>query len=110
MQILILYILATIGLTNIIINSTIMEPIRCFLKNHLPDSVYEVFECYQCMGTWCGALCGALVLCEHWVAYLFLYGFAGSFISSIMSIVNSILIGFNERMTTLPWEEENHND
>lgn len=82
-----LFILAAIGLTNIMVHSTIMEPLRCKLKCILPEKVYEVFECYQCMGTWCGFVCGALILCRHPVADILLFGFAGSFAGSFMRLI-----------------------
>jgi hypothetical protein len=80
---LILFVLATIGLTSIMVSGTIMSPVRTFLKNKLPARVYEVFDCYQCMGTWCGFVCGILTLSDYWLGLVLLYGFAGSFVANV---------------------------
>ena len=81
---LILFILATIGLTSIMVSGTIMAPVRNLLKGKLPVKIYEVFECYQCMGTWCGFLCGVLTMLapDWWPCLILLYGFAGSFVAN----------------------------
>ena len=89
---LILFTLASIGLTNIMINSVIMAPLRCYLKTKLNAKVFEIFECYQCMGFWCGMVCGGLVLSEHWLAFVLLYGFACSFIANIMFDVHQLIL------------------
>lgn len=75
-----LFVVATIGLTHIIVDSTIFAPIRDFLKKTLPPKVYAVFECYQCAGTWCGFLAG-LILISKSIPVIFMCGCAGSFLA-----------------------------
>jgi len=75
-----LFVFAVIGLTNLMIDSSLLAPLREFLKKHLPVSVYKVFECYQCMGTWCGFICG-VILISHNPLVVLTCGFAGSFLS-----------------------------
>ena len=84
MTTLILFALATVGLTNILVHGKIFEetiPIKPWLKKHLSPKLYELFECYECMGTWAGFLCGALVVSTHWPIVL-ACGFAGGLLST----------------------------
>lgn len=80
MEVLVLFALAVIGLTNIMVDSSIMAPVRDYLQKILPAYVYKVFECYQCMGTWCGFICG-LILISHNPLVVLMCGCAGSFLS-----------------------------
>ena len=75
-----LFAVATIGLTHIIVDSSIFEPVRSWLKEKLPPKVYSVFECYQCAGTWCGFLMGCFLI-SHNIFVVLACGFAGSFLS-----------------------------
>lgn len=78
----ILYCMATIGLTNILLDSNLFAPVRDFLQKHLPTKVYEVFECHQCMGFWSGLLTGFILITSN-PFQVFLCGCAGSFLSTI---------------------------
>lgn len=75
----IVFCMSVIGLTNILLESSLFTPVRDYLKSKLSSKVYEVFECHQCMGTWVGFLIGSILLDYH--LFLF-YGFAGSFLAS----------------------------
>lgn len=86
-----LYCFATIGLTNIIIDSSIFEPFRNFFKLILHEKVYEFFECHQCCGTWCGFLCG-YALISHNLAVAIMAGFAGSFLASFYYLLRELMI------------------
>jgi hypothetical protein len=81
-----LFALATIGLTLIIVDGSIFEPVRCFLEKRLPEKVYDVFECYQCMGTWCGFICGAMAFGLNPIIII-LSGFAGSFLAMFTGMI-----------------------
>lgn len=81
MNALVLFILSSIGLTHIVVDGSIFQPIRDVLKKILPTKVYTVFECYQCAGTWCGLICGAMLF-EVTVWNLLVSAFAGSFLST----------------------------
>ena len=81
-----LFALATIGLTFIIVDGSIFEPVRRILEKRLPEKVYDVFECYQCMGTWCGFICGAMVFGLN-PTFIVLSGFAGSFLAMFAGAV-----------------------
>jgi hypothetical protein len=75
----ILFILGVIGMTLIITESEIMEPIHEWVK---PCTfLYKLMECNQCMGFWCGLLFAPLVTTSPlpWLAC----GCAGSFLAQL---------------------------
>ena len=61
---LILFLLASAGLTTILIDSSIVDPLRTRLEKVLPTKLYSMFQCYQCMGFWTGVVCGSSLLFE----------------------------------------------
>lgn len=86
----VLFVLGSIGLTHVIVDSAIFAPVRSWLEKWLPSSVYKVFECYQCCGVWVGWFLGALLFGvpevlagNYWLAAVqtFVAGFAASFVS-----------------------------
>jgi hypothetical protein len=88
---LILFVLAAIGMTNILVQGNIFQPVRDFLAKRLPQKLYQVFECHQCMGTWCGFFCGYILL-SHNPFTVFCCGMAGSFLATAASIVLDYLV------------------
>ena len=90
-----LFVLAVIGLTHIMVDSSFMDPFRVWAREHFPEKVLwlhprEMVDCYQCMGTWCGWFLGLLfsflMLNTSWIVALlvtFFCGFAGSFLASV---------------------------
>ena len=86
---LLLFAMAAIGLTNIIVDSSIFEkPREWFAKrkeNWFAGKINDIMSCYQCAGFWSGAICGGLWLLTPWAGWLilFLYAFAGSFAAVI---------------------------
>jgi hypothetical protein len=76
-----LFFFATIGLTNILISSEIMEPVDAWAKRWLPKSIYHaIFECYQCCGFWSGVFMGILLFGFDPFALL-MTGCAGSYLA-----------------------------
>lgn len=77
------FALATIGLTNIIVDpATIVKPFRDFADKRLPPWFAKLFSCYQCSGTWVGFLCGYIIIGKDpWT--VFLSGMAGSYLATI---------------------------
>ena len=58
-----LFVLAVIGLTHILVDSEIMDPVDEWAKNRVPTKVHHgLFECHQCSGFWCGVLLGLLIV------------------------------------------------
>ncbi len=76
----ILFILAVIGLTHIMVDSEIMEPVEEWAKDWMPFYMHHaIFNCYQCSGFWCGLSLSPLV---SWNPFVMLAcGYAGSFIA-----------------------------
>lgn len=103
MLVFILFILATIGMTNIMINGKILEitGVRPFFRRFMPPSSYEVFECYTCMGWWCGLIMG-VVLVSHDPLVFFPCAFAGS----VCSQFYIALYDFIEGNTPLVFDDE----
>lgn len=75
-----LFALSSVGLTCIILESTLFRGVRDLLKRSLPEQAYELFECHQCMGTWVGFVLGYLLIGQSLVAIL-VSGFASSFLA-----------------------------
>jgi hypothetical protein len=63
-----LFCLAVIGITAIIVDGTIFDEVRDWLAKKLPDELYDVFTCHQCMGTWVGLGCGLVLNTGFWGA------------------------------------------
>ena len=75
---LVFFAFATIGMTHIIVDSSIFAPVRDFVKEKLPSFFGKIIECYQCCGTWVGFFAAFWLLSWH-PAIVFLGGCAGSF-------------------------------
>lgn len=83
-----IFCFAVVGMTHIIVDSTIMEPVRNLVKAWLPTKIASVIECYQCAGTWCGFFCGLIFWDNNFSLYnnlfiTFLAGCAGSFLATL---------------------------
>jgi len=80
---LILFGLASVGLTNIIVDpATIMQPFRDFIDRNGHPWLVKLFSCYQCSGTWVGFLCGYLLVGRE-PSVVFLCGMAGSYLATM---------------------------
>ncbi len=86
----VLFVFGTIGLTHIIVDSSIMQKPRDWLRAILPTSVYKLFECYACCGAWLGFFCGWLCF-GFGFKEIFLSGMAGSFLSYASAVLLTYL-------------------
>lgn len=93
-----LFVFSSIGLTHIIVDSSLLSVFRNLMERILPSSVYEVFKCYQCCGFWCGSFAGYFLLVRTtslpwWlqVIQVVLCGCAGSFLSQWGAIYLNVL-------------------
>ena len=78
-----LFVLAVIGMTHIVVESTIMEPVDEWAKNHFPTKLHHgLFECQQCSGFWCGVFLGLTIVSFNPLV-LFACGCAGSFLAQL---------------------------
>jgi hypothetical protein len=78
---LILFILGVVGMTHIIVDSEISEPVYQWIKPRSPW-LAGLMDCYQCTGFWCGIALG-LALLSHRPCTLFAAGCAGSFLAQL---------------------------
>lgn len=88
----ILYSLSVIGLTNIIVDSSIFEPIRNYFRNTV---LGKIMTCKQCCGFWSGILCGLIFISSNPLEVLGC-GFAGSFLSVLADKVLELINSFND--------------
>jgi hypothetical protein len=96
-----LFCLATIGMTHIIVDGSILQGFRDFMQKALPEKLYEVFTCYQCLGFWCGLFVGYFILVRpclltdaSWltaIIWTFICGCASSFLSPWAAIYLNVL-------------------
>jgi hypothetical protein len=94
---LVLFILATIGLTNILVHGKILDDNhlgwRSWMKRQL-GSYQDLLDCYECTGFWAGMLLGFIVLLSEWLwaPLLFLIvPFAGSAIGHFYSDISYLI-------------------
>lgn len=124
----VLYIIAVIGLTHILVDSKIMQPIRewfqepywpplggffkqlflhpiTWFTDYVIKQIGSIIGCYQCCGFWAGLVTGWLVFTDaHWCQIL-ASGFAGSFLANAAAIYMNYL----EAQTIVRLQEE-HKD
>lgn len=89
-----LFVLATLGLTNILVHGKIMDNlgIRPWLKKNLSDDWYELFECYECSGWWAGLFMGLLLISINPLVFIpcaFAGALLGHFYSAIYYLIQS---------------------
>jgi hypothetical protein len=86
-----LFCLGCIGMSHIIIEGKIFEPVRNRLKAWLPGYIYSLLECYQCTGFWSGLLCSWAVFSGITWWQVFFGGCAGSFLAALGALVMNYL-------------------
>ncbi len=75
---LILWMIATVGLTSIVVDSKLLKAPRDALLRRWPNSLGYLVSCYQCAGTYCGAACGAVAIADSRIGVVVLGALAGS--------------------------------
>jgi ABC-type phosphate/phosphonate transport system permease subunit len=93
---LLFFAIATVGLTNILVESKIAKPIRWAYDKAIgktspmiQDWLGGLFDCHMCCGLWSGLICSQLVA-TNWLETL-AAGFAGSLLSSVMALVLEVV-------------------
>ncbi len=74
-----LVLLAAIGLTNIVVDSSLVEKLKVWLKVERWPLLAEMLACKMCSGFWCGLLLG---LCWGYWADAVLIGLSVSLLAS----------------------------
>jgi hypothetical protein len=86
-----LFVFGVIGMTHIIVDSTIFQWLRDFMDKRLPEKVSKLIHCYQCSGFWSGLFCGWCAFSQITLQQLFLAGCAGSVLANFMAIYMNYL-------------------
>ena len=89
------FLLASWGLTHIIVSSKILGGFRDYLQIEYP-SIYELVNCYQCTGFWVSFFLGILFYVNFDLKFheanFIIGGFIGSGICSVISYAVAFLI------------------
>lgn len=102
-----LFVFAAAGLTHILVESMVVEPVKNLLIKitkkipYLGTTLEYMLECYQCMGFWSGLLCGYYLISQE-LSTVILCGFAGSFIST----VSASYLAYLETKTVIELDDE----
>ena len=92
----IVWLLGSIGMTNIIVESDIARMVKDRIKPYLPESLMKMLNCYQCSGFWTGIFTTSLLaIFNSWgldkVHLIFLGGCATSFLATIFAFIQTYL-------------------
>src|SRR4051812_12087842 len=109
-MILFFFILATIGMSHVIVDGSIFNPLKIWLQSAgwLGRKILELVNCYQCSGFWSGSFVGTVLwLCNIHPIPLpcvfvaaFLYGCIGAFVSPFAAVIIMFLQSFNHENPT----------
>lgn len=87
---LVLFILSTIGMTHIIVDGSIMQWFRDWMKQASTSlgapSLGSIVDCYLCCGTWCGFLMGYIWITSN-PMQIFACGCASGFLANLAAIL-----------------------
>lgn len=91
---LILFIIATIGTTNILVHGKILDDdhlgLRSWIKKRL-GKYQDVLDCYECAGFWCGLVMGSCLI-SYWNPLILIpCAFAGSGIMHAYVVVSELI-------------------
>lgn len=106
-----LYIFASIGLTWLIVDSTIVAPVKnwisecSWLPTWFKNKFAQLTSCYQCTGFWSGIIVSALM--EYPLIYILLCGFASSWLSPLGYLMVSYL---NVAASSFSIDDEDEDD
>ena len=94
MIMLLLFVISTIGMSNILVHGKILDDdhlgLRSWLKRKL-GKYKDVFDCYECTGFWCGFFMGSLLI-SFWNPFVLIpCAFAGSGIMHAYIILTDFL-------------------
>lgn len=87
-----LFVTSVIGLTHIVVDGKVFQPIRDFFDRTFPKYISDAIHCYQCSGFWCGIICGSIFFTtsvDEWyilIGYLLGSGWSGSFLANFSAM------------------------
>lgn len=85
---LLLFALVSIGLCHVLVDSSLIAPVKDYLGRQGWERFVRMLNCYQCAGFWSGVVAGSILLLGRWIPYLhlLLYGFAASFLGPLGAV------------------------
>lgn len=86
-----LFIFSTIGLTHIVVDGKIFEPIRNIAHRVLPNFLSYLFSCYVCSGFWIGMFCGWACFTKINEWQILMAGFSSSFLANFAAMVFNLI-------------------
>jgi len=107
-----LFVLASMGFTNIVVHSYILEGFREWIRQDCPlaspwsiacktwdwifhggviNALKDIITCYQCAGFWCGLIIGYILISHHILGIL-ACGFAGSYLAETSEIIKEYFV------------------
>ena len=98
---LILFILASIGMTHVVVDGSIFSWLRNLAIKYLPRKISSIFSCYQCAGMWCGFLLGYFIIDKD-IIKVFACGCASSF----LSMLAATFLNYLEAQTIINLDKE----
>jgi hypothetical protein len=81
-----LFAFGTIGISHLVVDSVILEPVRNFIKKYLPEKITYLTSCYSCSAFYLGVFIGFLLFGLN-IPLLIVCSFAGSFLSNLAAVV-----------------------
>lgn len=92
----IVWLLGSIGMTNIIVESDISRVVKDKIKPYISEFLMKGLNCYQCTGFWSGAFATTLLaVFNGWGAdklhLIFLGGCATSFLATFFAFLQTYL-------------------
>jgi uncharacterized membrane protein len=92
----VVWLLGSIGMTNIIVESDIARLIKDKIKPYISEFLMKGLNCYQCTGFWSGAFTTTLLfICNGWelnkLCLIFLGGCATSFLATFFAFLQTYL-------------------
>ena len=98
---LILFILASIGMTHVLVDGSIFSWLRNLAFKYLPRKISAIFTCYQCAGMWCGFLLGYFIIDKDPFKVL-----ACGCASSFLSMIAATYLNYLEAQTIISLDKE----
>jgi hypothetical protein len=95
---LLLFVLVSVGITNVVVNSKVLEFFREFITSN-SSFLGEMLECMMCSGFWVGIIISCL---SGFSVPIYM-----AFVSSLFSHLYGSVVGFIEVITALLWSQLN---
>jgi hypothetical protein len=89
---LIMFILSAVGMTHIVVDGSILDGLRSFVKDASKkvglEHLGRIVDCYLCAGTWCGFFMGYVWISKDPLE-IFACGCAGGFLANFAASITN---------------------